>query len=471
MVIPKIAICPICGKKTYLRIQDGGYLMEYPIRFHCANCRALIKGIYIMESSGNHKGLYMYNATIEECDVDSVTKKIRNADFVIDISGELPCKKVRVFDGNLIHSSPFLEAADQMDILERIERLRLFAHNMEEWKKWRSIAFQLLDEGSIDYVSTALRDKMGAYQYPCDNYLKSLHCLQEVVQEETKSLFYPRTQEDTIKALLHDLSGIDRNALHIFVEQLGGTQAIIGDYRKVIDIFASFMDVYSNLLPAETYMRYKDKDGADIGIATCSFSDIKTFYQDAYETILSMTHIPVCLDNILLRGSYLTFNTLYDYLFKRHKYVNFENDYIRYISLDNGMKLEKLTASESMQGILNIPANRFLRNGIGHNNVNYDGLTQIITAFDIKNPSNVKVKKSLIDMGIDCIGLARAAVILAEMLLFVLRQEMQGEGIHSIIHPKFYSDVKRNDKCPCGSNRKYKICCKSDVEAISINVR
>ena len=46
MIIPKIAICPICGKKTYLRVEDGGYLNEYPIRFNCANCRALIKGVY-----------------------------------------------------------------------------------------------------------------------------------------------------------------------------------------------------------------------------------------------------------------------------------------------------------------------------------------------------------------------------------------------------------------------------------------
>lgn len=467
MVIPKVAICPICEKKTYLRIQDGGYLKEYPIRFHCANCRALIKGVYVMGDSGSHKGLYMYNATIEECDIDSGTQKIRNADYVIDISGELPCKKVRVFDGNLITTSPYMEAAVQVEIQELFERLRLFVYNMEEWKKWRSIAFQLLDEGSIEYVSVALHNRMGTYSYLCDNDLKSLQCLQEVVQEETKSLFYPQKQEEIVKNLFQVLEGIDKEELHIFVEQLGGTQAIIDNYRKIIDVFSSFMDVYSNILPAETYVRYKEKTGDNIGIATCSFSDIKTFYQDAYETILSMIDIPVCLDNILLRGKYLSFNSLYDYLFKNKKYADKDNDYCRYISLDNGMKLEKLKASEPMQSVLNIPANRFLRNGIGHNNINYDGLTQVITVFDQKNPTTVKLKKSLLEMAIDCIGLARAAVILAEILLFVLRREMQVEDIHSIIHPKFYAGAKPNDKCPCGSNKKYKKCCKIDVESIS----
>lgn len=60
MIIPKIAICPICGKKTYLRIEDGGYLKEYPIRFHCMNCRALIKGVYIMGNVDGRYGLHLY---------------------------------------------------------------------------------------------------------------------------------------------------------------------------------------------------------------------------------------------------------------------------------------------------------------------------------------------------------------------------------------------------------------------------
>lgn len=46
----------------------------------------------------------------------------------------------------------------------------------------------------------------------------------------------------------------------------------------------------------------------------------------------------------------------------------------------------------------------------------------------------VKLRKELIDMAMDCIGLARAAVMMAEMLLFILRHELQGEGVHSIIH-------------------------------------
>ena len=74
MVVPKVAVCPICGKKTYMRIEDGGYLKEYPVRFNCINCRALIKGTYNISMPGQ-KGLILYNAKVEECDVDANSER------------------------------------------------------------------------------------------------------------------------------------------------------------------------------------------------------------------------------------------------------------------------------------------------------------------------------------------------------------------------------------------------------------
>ena len=35
-----------------MRIEDGGYLKEYPIRFNCMNCRALIKGTHNISMPG-----------------------------------------------------------------------------------------------------------------------------------------------------------------------------------------------------------------------------------------------------------------------------------------------------------------------------------------------------------------------------------------------------------------------------------
>lgn len=465
MVIPKIAVCPICGKRTYMRIEDGGYLNAYPIRFNCINCRALIKGIYNMSMPGQ-KGLQLFNAREEECDVDSQAESIRNADYVVEISGELPCAKVKEFDGHLIHSTPFINATQQTDMMDRIERLSYFTKNMEEWRAWKSIAFQLLDEGSTEYVSDALKNKMGAYSYQCDNFLKSLHCLQEVVQEETKYLFYPESQDEKLINLTRDLSKIDRLELHQFVDNKGGTDSLISDYRKVIDVFSAFMDIYPNVLPAETYIRYFNKTG-NLGIATCSFEDLKSFYQDAYEALMSLMYIPVCLDNILARGQYIKFDSNITAFVNSPGYRgNKGPDYSRYMGLDNGKKVELINTGEPIQNQVAIQANKDLRNGIGHNNYRYDGISQVITTYDLKKKDKIRLQESLMNIAVDCIGLARSSVIMGEIILFILRQEARSQNMHSALHPRFYNKVEANDRCPCGSGMKYKQCCRRDVEAM-----
>ena len=101
MMINKIAVCPICGKRTWLRIQDGGYLSEYPIRVNCKNCRALIKGVYIMDPEFPYKGLHLYNSDTEECYPDPETLTVDNVDYVAEISGELPCRNVYKYEGDM----------------------------------------------------------------------------------------------------------------------------------------------------------------------------------------------------------------------------------------------------------------------------------------------------------------------------------------------------------------------------------
>lgn len=470
MVDNKIVVCPICNKRTWLRIQNGAYLRQYPIRINCINCRALIKGTYRISMRTGRGELHLLNAAIEECDahlIDEKTVKVFNADYVAEISGELPCDNVKIYDGGNIPRSPYMKAVDKLESVdERIERLQYFVNNRSDWTKKKSIAFQLLNEGSIDYIAMALDSRMGTYHYQCNHYLQSLHCLQEVVLEETKYLFHDLCQDECIMNLLMELSNTDQNLLQQFSAEVGGTQGLLLAYRKAIEVFTGFMDIYPNLLPAETFMRFKNQNTDNIGISTCSYSDIKTFYQDGYEALLSLIHFPVCLDNISARGDYLMFPKAFNGLFKSRKYEDCSNDLQKYILLENGNKVKNLRWEEPMQKIVDIPANRFLRNGIGHNNIRYDGITQTIQILDQRNSNEVFQELKLMDMAIDCIGLAKSAVLISEIILFMLRQEFRKEGIRSIMHPRFYRNAEPNDRCPCGSSYKYKRCCRSDVERV-----
>ena len=55
--------------------------------------------------------------------------------------------------------------------------------------------------------------------------------------------------------------------------------------------------------------------------------------------------------------------------------------YAKYFGIDNGKKADLINLSEPIQKVLQIPVNKDLRNGIGHNNYKYDGLMQTITTF------------------------------------------------------------------------------------------
>lgn len=167
MVVNKIVVCPICRKNTFLRIQCGGYINSYPIRLNCINCRALLKGQFVM--TGSERGLTMFNADVLECDIEKSTQQeanlktinVRNADFIAEISGELPCKHVSVYKSG-IPLSPFMRIADRIGSSEeRIARLEIFEHDLLEWKRTKSTAFQLLDEGSLDYLRLHLTIKWG----------------------------------------------------------------------------------------------------------------------------------------------------------------------------------------------------------------------------------------------------------------------------------------------------------------------
>ena len=472
MVVPKIAVCPICNNRIYLRIQDGSYLNSYPIRISCLKCHAIIKGVYRMTTSSGTSGLHLFNAQIEECDVvptNNNTVIVQNADCVAEVSGELPCKKVKYYDKfyhSKNYSTPFMDATKQTNMMQIMENLRSFVKNQREWHAWKSISFQLLSEGSFDYLPIALNNKMGNYEYPCDNNLKSFQCLQAIVLEQTKMIFWDTSQEKYIGDLIKHISAIDDFQLHSLVKRIGGISTVILAFQKNMDLFCSFMEIYPHILPAITYMTYKEKDNSDIGLSTCSFFDVKSFYQDAYESLLSTLYIPVSIDNILTRNNYDDYNSTFSSLFVKKRYANLSDNLERYQALDNGMKAENI-CNEIVQNALNIPAKRLLRNAIGHNNYKYDNAKQIITFFDVKHGA---ISISLLEMAKDCIGLAKSSVIMSEVLLFIMRHELRNEGIHSIIPMQFYNDNQPNDKCPCGSNIKYKKCCKFEVDRLKNNI-
>lgn len=473
MVISKIAVCPICGKKTCLRIEDGGYLNDYPIRVNCANCKTLIIGSYIMTPYFGMKGLHLINADVEECETDTRSDSyiIKNADYIMEVSGELLCRKMTTNNGSPIKDTPYINASNYFNVVKWKSRVSEFNTNLLEWKKDKRIAFQLLEDGGIDYVSVALNNQMGEYAYKCDHYLKSLHCLQEIVLEETRYLFTNPKQDNVVDSIRKHLSLVNKDELDLLVDEIGGIQSLVNSFRKITGVFSDFMEIYPNVLPAESFLQYSNKDTSSFSISTCTFADLKSFYQDSYETVMALLYLIICIDNITERGHYLCFDSGFARELTKRKYADIDGEIKKFLSIDNGNKIRNIKKTDYLQSIINVPDNSYLRNGIGHNNFKYDGITQTIDAYDLRDPSITKRSCNLLDMALECIELVKSSVKISEIILFLLRHEFRKNDIKTIVHPRFYKDVSVNDRCPCGSGLKYKRCCKRLVDATLLGSR
>ena len=194
--------------------------------------------------------------------------------------------------------------------------------------------------------------------------------------------------------------------------------------------------------------------------------DINCFYEYAYESILSYAFIPVGIDNIIIRNDYNSFSDEYKKIRVKADPVD---EFDKYLSLDNGTRLNKYDFTEPMQSIVNVPANRSLRNGIGHNNYTYDGITQKVVAYGMKASKPIEYKGYLIDVAVDCINFVKSAINMLEVITFLLRRIYSKEDVRTLILPMFYDSVEDNSQCPCGSGLKFKRCCKQDFKHLKRN--
>ena len=457
-----VAICPICGKKTALRIQDSSYLNEYPIRVNCMNCRALIKGTYIMAETSSFHGLHLDNAAVEIVDGDRKTHLPIGADYIAEISGELPCNLIRENDGRYM-DTPFMVAASHLsNVSEMIDRVSHFRADIENWRKNRIVVFQLLEEGSIDYLPIAI--KKANPMAKNDTVFQSFQNIQALAVEEIQNLFSKNDSSVIIREMLQQLATIEQESVLRFINRIGGSQDLIASFRKVMDVVSAFMMIYPNVLPAETYMHFKKTSDTQRGLSTCTYSDLKTFYQDAYESVGSLLYIPVCLDNILVRGDYLEFSEQLSKEIRIQNTKKGEKDkYDTYLNKGKGNKYLWLDESEPIQSRLTLPNSSSIRNGIGHNLFNYDPISQLLVYIDKKNGKEKTIELSLMDMAIECCELAKTATIMSELILFLLRRSERERGNHFSTHLFLYDNLGPNEKCPCGSGKKYKKCCWNDM--------
>nr|WP_252251126.1 MULTISPECIES: hypothetical protein [unclassified Clostridium] len=194
------------------------------------------------------------------------------------------------------------------------------------------------------------------------------------------------------------------------------------ELQEIINkMLEEFVDVFPYLIPAFS-LQYCDKNTVDFnveGTSTSTYTDIKQFYLDVYEALGNLLVLPVAIDNIRTRKDMNLFE---------------END-INAISLEKFIGLTKakgfhLCSSEDIyMKTLDVKFNQKLRNAIGHNDVEYDTISQKITYIPNPKDRTKKLDEYLLKFEIEAIKMFQSVLVISEYLYRLRELELIYKGV------------------------------------------
>ena len=165
--------------------------------------------------------------------------------------------------------------------------------------------------------------------------------------------------------------------------------------------------------------------------------------------MLEISDVVVGLDNLETRKSYNAFTT--------------KLTMPKFRKQSKGNRIKILNQSSFFSKELNLMSNaQEVRNAIGHNDFTYTGITQTIDYVVLS--SGVKKQTYLLDIAIECVHLMQSTLILSFYIYELYRYKHRVGNESIALNPIFYRKTKNQDRCPCGSGKKYKDCCKSIIE-------
>lgn len=180
------------------------------------------------------------------------------------------------------------------------------------------------------------------------------------------------------------------------------------------------MSVYQRLIPALAIQYCKDDsfDYEHEGSTTSSFDSVKQFYLDAYEALENLMIIPIALNNIKYRSDINAMNPI-------EKNVNSLEDYIK---LTKASRYHFCLYSEVYTNFLKIFVNAKLRNAIGHNDVEYNSVEQLITYIPNPNDRTKKRTEYLLEFENEAMRMFQGILGISEYLYRLRELKLMNDG-------------------------------------------
>ena len=397
--------CEVCNAVTLVRIQIG-WLDSHPIRYNCGNCGILISGIANYDQKNIDYHLSFKNALR----VDET-----QAEYYVEISGELLTKKVENCKKGEppLYTPPFFESLWKMgnenyDLFKK-STLQFNCFIKEKWPKLRRIN-ELYFNNKKEYLVEELKKVFPKCTFYVDNDLTNLMGVHQL----NVYCLYPVISKNFFKKITGFLFN---NILDFTNTQKSELEKLLEDFRKkglfkeynltIFKEITKFIENFQFLIPAfglQFYKEIPEDFKENNGISTTTFEDLKQFYLDCYESIGDLLRIIVAFNNLKHRRDF-------------KKCLPIRRDVLVLSDFDKktkGEKIDYITQGESFDILISLKLNNKIRNAIGHNRYKYDGLNQLITAFNLDGTVSDTVY--LIDFVEECLYFFWSLINISELI-------------------------------------------------------
>ena len=440
--------CPTCGTVTRMR-SPAGYVYRTPVRIHCGKCNTLLTGEFI---SDNEKIKAYY--TPSNCE----QVNFQEYDYYGEASGELLCHKIEYIPGTGMDLPPTLSPVfafmDSMNQCDKDNFINFICYCDVLNRNWdnEQIKYKLYKDKQIEFIKTKFGEPAEKCGYRLDSDFDVLRYIYYSLFFDCGGIFKEKNIQDKLVEINRHFRHLDKTALADFISELDRSSRLSLAQDKIFEIFFAFVQISMNLAPAIGANQYNDCSGINkeqLGLTTCTFTDIKQFYQDTYESLLESSDIVIGLDNIEMRGSYDSFA-------KKLNMAKFRGQ-------AKGNRVTFLNQDEFFSREFNMMSDaNELRNAIGHNDYTYTGITQALD-YAVRS-KGINKQAYLLDIAIECVQLMQSAYILCFYIYELYRYKQRVKDESLVLNIIFYRKTKNQDRCPCGSRKKYKDCCKSMIE-------
>lgn len=379
--------CTMCGVNSLIRCQIGPHTYTIPIKIPCSECKGIIEGTLEVRE-GLPVAYNFRNAEI------IYTEDLSDAEVELEVSGEFPVK-MYTKDVGVMRTTPFMNYISQAgeDAFELVSRmLTLHTTRTIPAKQNLKDSLEYYKNGNYFYMEKCLKKSfpIDLSQKDFDRKISFIDVLFLALFENTFFLEadFSRTTRDyyfeIINSNYDEINRLSQSKLDLNKTIDDGIEVVF-DFLDNIEEFFPVLSIYYSGKRSKRFLQSNE-----YRLSTFDFKKSEKHFQDLYEWLNKALCFIVVLENIKIRND---FELCCNKVKVNGKSVETISDFQK---LNNGLKKEYTKNFTKLNEIHeSFKVNNQLRNSIGHNAINFNSLTQIITYFPYTKPEKKHISKNM----------------------------------------------------------------------------